>query len=241
MRLVVRINACQAGALTQYRRGQTVTESGEKIIILIMMPWRPPFIYQSTSTLASVTLSADPRCALHLASNLIDSPKKHLNFFLCSSTLLLFILPLYPSSCYSRSHNFTSSSTCSPFFPIDSLKIRFSALFGFLSSIIANSSTYLFTPSDTCAWMQKCRKCVCSCQHTAAASPNQPWLQGWHLTGWWVMFKNFNFSKLLLINRWWNEAVEVNTGLCFVLLRVAFTDYFIDLLVCVVTKWAICK
>lgn len=125
--------------------------------------------------------------------------------------------------------------------PLTVLKIRFSALFWSLSSIIANSSTYLFTPSDTCAWMQKCRKCVCSSQHTAAASPNQPWLQGWHLTGWWVMFKNFNFSKLLLINRWWNEAVEVNKGLCFVLLRVAFTDYIIDLLVCVVTKWAICK
>ena len=56
-------------------------------------------------------------------------------------------------------------------FPLTVLKISFSALFGSLSSITANSSTYLFTPSVTCAWMQKCRKCICSCQHTAAASP----------------------------------------------------------------------
>ncbi len=97
MRLVVRINACQVGALAQYRRGQTVTESGEKIIILIMMPWRPPFIYQSTSPLPSVTLSPDPPCSLHLASNLIDFPHKHLIFsplgdslFFCS--ILLFVI-----------------------------------------------------------------------------------------------------------------------------------------------------
>lgn len=55
MRLVVRINTCQVRALVQYRRGQTVTKSGAKIIILITMPWRPPFIHQSTSLPPSVT------------------------------------------------------------------------------------------------------------------------------------------------------------------------------------------
>lgn len=97
MRLVVRINACQVGALAQYRRGQTVTESSEKIIILIMMPWRPPFIYQSTSPPPSVTLSPDPPCSLHLASNLIDFLHKHLIFSpLCDSlffcSILLFVI-----------------------------------------------------------------------------------------------------------------------------------------------------
>lgn len=88
----MRINACQVEALAQYGRGQTVTESSEKIIILIMMPRHPPFIYQSTSSPPSVTLSPDPPCSLHLASNLIDFLHKHLIFFLSSSTLLLFII-----------------------------------------------------------------------------------------------------------------------------------------------------
>lgn len=96
IRLVGRINACQVEALAQYRRGQTVTESGGKIIILIMMPRRPPFIYQSTTKPPSVTLSPDPPCSLHLASNLIDFLQKT-SYFL---SLLLFIL-----LCCLRGHN----------------------------------------------------------------------------------------------------------------------------------------
>lgn len=46
-----KINTCQVGTLALYRRGQTVTTSGEKIIILIMMPRHPHFIYHTTSPL----------------------------------------------------------------------------------------------------------------------------------------------------------------------------------------------
>lgn len=121
MELVVRINTCQVGALVQYRRGQTVTESGEKIIILIMMPWRLTFIYQSTSPPPPVTLSPDPPCSLHLDSNLIDFLHKYLIFLLCSSTMLLFIPLLYPSLCYPRWQNFTSCSTYSLCLSVNSL------------------------------------------------------------------------------------------------------------------------
>lgn len=41
MSLVLRINTCQVVALVRYRRGQTVTESAEKIISLVIMPWCP--------------------------------------------------------------------------------------------------------------------------------------------------------------------------------------------------------
>lgn len=98
MSLVARINTCQVGALAQRRRGQTATESGEKIIILIMMPRRPPFIHQATSTPPSVILSPDQALSTYFAANLIDFLHKRLIFVPSSSPLLVFIpLLLRPS------------------------------------------------------------------------------------------------------------------------------------------------
>lgn len=114
MRLVGRINTCQVGALVQYRRGQTVTESCEKIIILIMMPWRAPFIYQSTP----------PPSICHPVSRstLLSTPWLQFDWFPAQTASFFFSLvpncySLFFHSillCYSRWHNFTSFFSFSP-------------------------------------------------------------------------------------------------------------------------------
>lgn len=199
------------------------------------MPWRPSFIYQSTSPPSSVTLSPDPPCSLHLASSLIDFLHKHLIFL---STLWVFILLLYPSLCYSRWHSFIVLIVFS--FPLTVLQeFAFQLSFDLYQSILANSfssNSPNFFLHLTRAWMQKGRTGVCSHQHLALTSPNWPWLQGW-----WLMFINFNFSKLLHINEWWNKALVVNTGQ-FLSRRktVTFSDCFTDVLVCccyTVSQW----
>ncbi len=156
------------------------------------MPWRPPSIYQSTSTPPSVTLSPDPPCSLHLASNLIDFLHKHLIFFLSSSTVTLYFSALSFFLLF-WVVNITSSCNHSPFlFPLTVLQeSAFQLSFDLYhqSSLIA-PHTYLLNLTCKSVYM-----------HASALQPHPPTSLDYKVDTRPGYVHNVDFSKWIHISK----------------------------------------
>lgn len=169
------------------------------MIILIMKPWWPSFIYQSTISSSSVTLPSKP-----IVKSDRVPPQMH-QFFFPPSTWFLFTF-LFIFVILGGEHS-----------PASTGSLGFSRLWKLISHRKLLIANFLKTPANF-IWhvFLNAQRRQCACTLIYCHGPIHPMR---------LNFLDF-ISKLLKINKWGNEALLGNSDHClffFSFSRVTFT------------------